>query len=260
LNEQPVALFSPEDLETCELENIQFNSLSLDADFWLWDFGDGGQSQEENPIYQYPEQGTYTVSLIVGNNDVCFDTLTAVNGIVVRNGPIADFDWTDEGKGFIQFANLSQEADFYNWDFNDGTPISNSINPLHEFWDNGNWEVTLTAISINGCENAITKTVSPDFFFGLYVPNAFSPETGIGEVRLFKPKGKGIVDYHMQVYSPWGEQVWSSTIIDGEEPGEAWDGTYKGAILPQGAYVWKVTVEFINGKREVRTGTVVLLR
>lgn len=260
LNEQPVALFSPEDLETCELENIQFNSLSLDADFWLWDFGDGGQSQEENPIYQYREQGTYTVSLMVGNNDVCFDTLTAINGIVVRNGPIADFDWSDEGKGFIQFANLSQEADFYNWDFNDGTPISNSVSPLHEFWDNGNWEVTLTAISINGCENAITKTVSPDFFFGLYVPNAFSPENGIGEVRLFKPKGKGIVDYHMQVYSPWGEQVWSSTVIDGEEPGKAWDGTYKGAILPQGAYVWKVTVEFVNGKREVRTGTVVLLR
>lgn len=30
-----------------------------------WNFGDGGTSEEANPSYEYPNQGTWTVSLIV---------------------------------------------------------------------------------------------------------------------------------------------------------------------------------------------------
>ena len=34
---------------------------------WLWDFGDGGTSTEQNPSHTYAEAGTYTVSLQVSN-------------------------------------------------------------------------------------------------------------------------------------------------------------------------------------------------
>jgi uncharacterized repeat protein (TIGR02543 family) len=34
---------------------------------WYWDFGDGNNSTEENPLYEYQEHGIYKVSLLVGN-------------------------------------------------------------------------------------------------------------------------------------------------------------------------------------------------
>ena len=34
---------------------------------WLWDFGDGNTSEEQNPIHQYEEEGVYSVSLTVSN-------------------------------------------------------------------------------------------------------------------------------------------------------------------------------------------------
>lgn len=35
--------------------------------FWLWDFGDGNTSTEQNPIHTYAEPGNYYVTLIVSN-------------------------------------------------------------------------------------------------------------------------------------------------------------------------------------------------
>jgi len=47
---------------------------------WHWDFGDNSTSTENNPIHEYPKEGTYTVSLTVtdedGNNDTLSKTFT----------------------------------------------------------------------------------------------------------------------------------------------------------------------------------------
>ena len=79
------------------------------------------------------------------------------------------------------------------------------------------------------------------------MPSGFSPEQGIGEVRLFKPKGVGLKEYHMQVFSTYGQLIWESREIDEGQPIEAWDGTYKGKILPQDVYVWKAYAIFEDG-------------
>lgn len=43
---------------------IRFQSLCEgDIVRYLWDFGDGGQSVEQNPVYSYPNEGTYTIKL-----------------------------------------------------------------------------------------------------------------------------------------------------------------------------------------------------
>lgn len=42
---------------------------------WLWDFGDGNTSSDQNPIYEYSSSGIYTVTLIV-SNDCGADTFT----------------------------------------------------------------------------------------------------------------------------------------------------------------------------------------
>lgn len=40
---------------------------------WVWDFGDGGSSANQNPSYTYSSNGTYTVCLIASNG-ACSDT------------------------------------------------------------------------------------------------------------------------------------------------------------------------------------------
>lgn len=47
---------------------IEFYDESVDVpQGWLWNFGDGNTSEEQNPIHTYENQGVYTVSLTVSN-------------------------------------------------------------------------------------------------------------------------------------------------------------------------------------------------
>ncbi len=51
-----------------------FTNLSSNADSYLWDFGDGNTSTEENPQYTYAETGVYEVCLTAMNQYDCNDT------------------------------------------------------------------------------------------------------------------------------------------------------------------------------------------
>ncbi|MEM8909659.1 MAG: PKD domain-containing protein, partial [Bacteroidota bacterium] len=50
---------------------IQFSDLSIgEIDSWLWNFGDGNTSTEQNPLHTYTDPGLYEVTLVV-NGDSC---------------------------------------------------------------------------------------------------------------------------------------------------------------------------------------------
>jgi len=60
-------------------------------DAWLWDFGDGNTSIEQNPKHTYNNTGLYTVSLKVCNGAVC-DTTIKTNLIHVLPNGIVEVD------------------------------------------------------------------------------------------------------------------------------------------------------------------------
>jgi len=47
--------------------NVAFNDESTNATSWLWDFGDGENSTQQNPIHVYDSVGIYSVALTVTN-------------------------------------------------------------------------------------------------------------------------------------------------------------------------------------------------
>ena len=50
---------------------IRFKNESVDADSYLWDFGDGATSAEANPSHTYTSPGEFDVSLTAFKSDVC---------------------------------------------------------------------------------------------------------------------------------------------------------------------------------------------
>jgi gliding motility-associated-like protein len=73
----PVSVFtySPQNEISVHNTKVNFLNLSKGADYWNWDFGDGkGTSSDQHPQYYFPENGSFLVSLIVGNTQGCEDT------------------------------------------------------------------------------------------------------------------------------------------------------------------------------------------
>ena len=66
-DKKSVANFSTDTTQGVVPLSIQFTSLSQDATEWYWDFGDGTNSTEKNPMHTYSSAGTYIVKLTVSN-------------------------------------------------------------------------------------------------------------------------------------------------------------------------------------------------
>ncbi len=49
-------------------ETIQFTNESVEANTYEWEFGDGGTSNQENPVYIYEEAGIFDVKLTAFND------------------------------------------------------------------------------------------------------------------------------------------------------------------------------------------------
>ena len=58
----------------------------------------------------------------------------------------------------VKFANISEEAFQYQWDFGDNTPLSSEKNPTHNYKVGGNYNVNLISVGTNG-SNSITKRI-----------------------------------------------------------------------------------------------------
>jgi agmatine deiminase len=60
----PTAAFSADATSGAAPFEVQFTDLSIqNPTVWEWDFGDGGTSTDQSPMYTYDADGTYTVTL-----------------------------------------------------------------------------------------------------------------------------------------------------------------------------------------------------
>jgi parallel beta-helix repeat protein len=59
--------------------DVQFTDLSENTTQWSWDFGDGLNSIEQNPVHLYTVPGTYTVNLTVSNTNSTDSKTATIN-------------------------------------------------------------------------------------------------------------------------------------------------------------------------------------
>lgn len=60
-------------------KQVAFTALTLHAEQWQWDFGDGQTSTERNPVHIYEEGGVYTITLVASNTEGTAEASTQVS-------------------------------------------------------------------------------------------------------------------------------------------------------------------------------------
>ncbi|HRP60564.1 MAG TPA: PKD domain-containing protein, partial [Vicingus sp.] len=240
----------------------------LDTNSVMWDFGDGTSpvSQPWDTIsHTYNQPGTYNVSLFVKSEVIqgnCSNDTTKVAMINIYALPVADFTSSPNPTSMfepeVQFTDQSQG--FINqhfWDFA-GLDSSSYPNPIYSFPDstNGDYPVKLTVTDIHECVDTITKMIKIKGEFGIYIPNAFTPDFDFKNDQ-FGPQGFGISaeDYRFMIFDRWGEKLFDTDILF-----KPWNGFYKGNRVQEGVYVWKLFFKDINGKKHERVGHVTIIQ
>ncbi len=139
-----------------------FTNMSIGADQWFWDFGDGNNSTLQHPVHTYTSTGSYTVSLKVVNNTYgCDHTSTKFIQVINTKASFTSVD-TNICKGSkVTFTNnipLSQLGTL-NWSFGDGSAAANSTSNsvLYTYKTTGAFTVRLILTDLNGCKDTLTR-------------------------------------------------------------------------------------------------------
>jgi len=80
----PTSIFSYSDNFNDVQGQLQFTNISIDAVNNYWDFGNGQEAYDENPVSFYQNEGTYEITLITWNDKECSDTLTMEYKFMVK--------------------------------------------------------------------------------------------------------------------------------------------------------------------------------
>ncbi|GIV34383.1 MAG: hypothetical protein KatS3mg031_1918 [Chitinophagales bacterium] len=168
VSSSPIADFSADATQSCAAPfTVQFSDLSSNAVSWLWDFGDGNTSTDQNPSHTYTYIDTFTVTLTVMNADSCYHT-RIISDYIKISPPKVQFD-ADHRFGCapreVEFADSSISSDpivSWLWDFGDGN-TSTDQNPVHTYTNRGSYHVSLTIVNASGC----MATLVDSYFVGV---------------------------------------------------------------------------------------------
>ncbi len=152
----------------CKDYTVAFENTSKGGFNYAWDFGVDGittdVSSSTNPVYTYPDTGTYVVKLVVNPGSTCPDSITRL----VKIYPDFNADFEYNGLNCpdvpINFADKSTSTNypvnFWSWNFDDDNS-SSLQNPTHFFPNAGKeFNVSLIAGNAAGCRDTISKKIN----------------------------------------------------------------------------------------------------
>ncbi|MFN8395264.1 MAG: PKD domain-containing protein [Bacteroidia bacterium] len=151
----------------CAPLTVCFNDISTPGsgaiNGWLWDFGDGNTSTQQNPCHTYAAAGTYTVSMVATDVNGCNNTVVMLNYVSVSTPPTANFTGSPLSACApplnVSFTNTSTGGAgplSYQWNFGDGG-TSTATSPTHTYNATGSYTITLIATDVNGCADTIVR-------------------------------------------------------------------------------------------------------
>ena len=149
----------------CKKSNLQFTNLSSVVSGSIvsttYDFGNGTQSQQPNPVMQYDSSKNYNPTLTVITDKGC--KLTKLKSIFIMPAPIAAFKYNASvckpyAAAFTDSSYTTSGNNITNWwwQLGNGT-IATIQNPITSYTLPGNTEVNLVVKTSNGCLSDTAK-------------------------------------------------------------------------------------------------------
>lgn len=256
----PVVNFSVNQNTGCAPLDVIFQNLSpaIPNPTYLWNFGDGIVSFQNNPTHTYPNQGVYTPTLTLTSADTCSTTDTLAGGISTFPIPIALFTAQPLVASSLNPV-FNFEATFANsgcyYDFGDGSGDS-SCSTSHEYQDTGTYVVTLYTSNAGGCRDTFQLIVEVVPNYSLYIPNSFTPNNDQINDRL-SIYSEGVKEFNIKVYNRRGQIVYESSDVK-----ESWNGEFlnDGEECMSGVYVYEALIKDANRKKYNKKGQIYILR
>jgi gliding motility-associated-like protein len=232
-----------------------------------WILNGAGITGSVNGAYCFDEAASYTLGLTVMDAFGCTGTVVPVM-IDIYPQPVADFNHAPikpiiNQDPFVTFTDASYGTPIVSWNWyfmNTAQYTSIEQNPTFAYTEPGTYPVVLVVKSDKGCYDTLVRPLVVGEDFGIYVPNAFTPnEDGLNDV--FQPKGFGVVKYELNIYDRWGERVFHTDTFE-----EGWNGTMKSkndvkyGILEEGVYTWLINATSVFGKSHELKGHVTLMK
>lgn len=269
VEQAPLVSFDYDQVGNCAPVTVTFTNTSVPVGVnCIWNFDDGSVVNGCGPIvHTFTTAGAYGASLQTETAlSGCVGSVYYADIITVEANPIASFTAdptvTTTINTEVHFTNTSIGATFYEWNFGDTSPLSNVVNPIHEYnsEEAGSYYVTLIATTPGGCADTAHLLIKIDEELIFYVPNTFTPDQDEYN-EVFQPiftSGYDPYAFSMWIFNRWGEVVFET-----HDDKIGWDGTYgvDGNDCQDGTYTWKISFKTKkNDERKVIHGHVNLLR
>lgn len=241
ITREPTVDFSLADGLKCAPFTAQFTNLaSADSPMtYLWDFGDGTTSTQQNPTHIYTEAGFYDVSLTVQTSVGCISTITETkpNYVDVKPSPVSKFivspAITDICNPTISFTDQSTDGYLIQYEFDEIGAVSSDKNPTYDYTASGTFNPIQIATNEFLCKDTsrMTVIIYPN---AVFIPNTFTPDGNEFNGVFNAVVALENYGWELKVYNRWGELVFFSN-----DPKIGWDGTYNGQLVQSGLYVYR---------------------
>ncbi|MGZ4036469.1 MAG: PKD domain-containing protein, partial [Bacteroidia bacterium] len=263
INPTPNVFVTASNDKGCAPLCVTFTATSTSSiQAYSWNMGDGSSSVGPNAMSCYSAPGVFTANVSVQDMNGCFNAAT--HTVQIYQQPVADFNYSPikpiENVDVVEFTDASYTGTITSWSWyfmSNAQYTSSQQNPTFIYTDAGQYAIALVVKNTQGCSDTVVKSIVVGEDFGIWVPNAFTPN-GDGLNDVFYAKGYGVTKFSLEIYDRWGEKVFTSSDIN-----SAWDGTYmsRGAgTIQEGVYTWMVKVTSVAGKAKELTGHVTLIK
>ncbi len=250
---------------TFSLAQAQFTTNSYQWNFTNTTTGAITSYNGYNPNVCFDVPGIYNLNLGIYSTFGCSVTASYINVMTVNPKPVADFNHSPikpiiNQDPYVTFTDASYGANIVSWNWffmNTAQYTSIEQNPTFPYTEPGTYPVVLIVKSDKGCIDTIIRPLVVGEDFGIYVPNAFTPNDD-GFNDIFFPKGFGIVKYELTIFDRWGEVVFQTKTFE-----EGWDGRFQGRgkdIMKEDVYTWLIQATSVFGKSHELKGHVTLIR